>query len=189
MRALFVIILLAALFLPSGRAPASPPNDFSTGDLQTLQAEAAQGHAEAQVELGYRYYDGKGVLKDYVMAREWYEKAAAQGNARAQRNLGMLYDFGHGVPQDYTKARGWYEKVAAQGDSGAQFTIGLMYNYGRGVPQNNVKAYMWWSLATAHGNKLATQERDKVVMKMTPAQISEGQRLAQQCQAQHFKDC
>ena len=123
------------------------------------------------------------------MAREWYEKAAVQGNARAQRNLGMLYDFGHGVPQDFTKARGWYEKVAAQGDSGAQFTIGLMYNYGRGVPQNNVKAYMWWSLAAAQGNELAARERDKVIMKMTPAQISEAQRLAQQCQTQHFKGC
>jgi len=41
------------------------------------------------------------VQQDYVMAREWYEKAAAQGNTDAKSNLGALYANGQGVQQDY----------------------------------------------------------------------------------------
>jgi TPR repeat protein len=40
------------------------------------------------------------VPRDYIKAREWFEKAAAQGHAGAQNNLGALYEFGHGVKQD-----------------------------------------------------------------------------------------
>jgi len=44
-------------------------------------------------------------------------------------------------------------------------------------------------MSAAQGNKIAAQERDKVVMEMTPPQLAEAQRLAQQCQAQQFKGC
>ena len=96
MRALFVVIFLAALFLLSGRAPASPPIDFSGEDLHTLQTRAAQGDAQAQHNLGVLYAEGRGVPQDHVMARQWYEQAAAQGVAKAQNNLGMLYRDGQG---------------------------------------------------------------------------------------------
>ncbi len=39
----------------SGHAPASPPSNSSSADLQTLLGWAAQGNAKAQFELGYRY--------------------------------------------------------------------------------------------------------------------------------------
>jgi hypothetical protein len=44
-------------------------------------------------------------------------------------------------------------------------------------------------MAALQGNNLAAQERDKLVAKMTPAQLSKAQSLAQQCQALHFKGC
>ena len=50
----------------------------------------AQGHAEAQYNLGVMYKNGQGVRQDYVEARKWYEKAAAQGHAGAQTNLGIM---------------------------------------------------------------------------------------------------
>ena len=53
-----------------------------------------------------------------------------------------------------------------------------MYANGLGVPQDDVYAYMWWSISAAHGNKFTAQQRDKVAMKMTPAQIAEAQELA-----------
>lgn len=73
MRALFVIILLATLVLPSGHVLASPPIDSSAKDLQTLHARAAQGNAEAQTNLGLRYAKGQGMPQDYTMSRLWWE--------------------------------------------------------------------------------------------------------------------
>jgi hypothetical protein len=119
---------------------------------------------------------------------------AAQGNADAQFYLGSLYEKGDGVPRNYAEATKWYEKAAAQGDADAQFSLGLLYASGDGVPQDDVRAYMWFNLAVAHstGNKqksTATQRDGALTRRMTPAKIAEAQRLSQQCQSQHFKDC
>jgi TPR repeat protein len=118
---------------------------------------------------------------------------AAQGDAGAQGILGILYDQGRGVPQDYTKARLWYEKTAAQGNADAQTLLGVLYYYGRGVPQDYMRAHMWLNLAAARytgdEQKDAAKYRDLVAGVMTPAQIAEAQRLAQQCEARQFKGC
>jgi len=130
---------------------------------------------------------------DYAAALKIYQPLAAQGNADAQNNLGMLYRDGQGVPQDYTQARQWYEKAAAQGLAQAKSNLGVLYRNGQSVPQDYVWAYMWFNLATEGSTgdlqKSAAHNRDKVARRMTPAQIAEAQRLAQQCHAQQFKGC
>ena len=68
--------------------------------------------------------------------------------------------------------------AADQGDASAQITLGLRYDDGRGVPQDYVLAHMWLSLASAGGNADAQKHRSIIASKMTPAQISEAQRLA-----------
>ena len=112
MPALFVIMLLAALVLPSRYASASSPIDISAEDLQTLHTQAIQGNAEAQVSIGRLYVSGHGVPQDYGKAREWYEQAAPQGDAWAQVNLGLLYASGQGVPQDDVRTYMWYNLAA-----------------------------------------------------------------------------
>ena len=194
MRALSVITLLAACVFPAGYASASPPINISAEELQMLRTRAAQGNALAQNNLGLLYDLGDGVPQDYVVARQWYEKAAAQSYAGAQYKLGQLYQFALGVPQNYAEATKWFEKAAAQGDAEAQFSLGLMYAIGDGVPQDDVRAYMWWSLAVAHSTdkrqkSTATQRDGALTRRMTPAQIAEAQRLAQQCEAQGLKGC
>ena len=138
-----------------GRTPASPTNDISAADVQTLRTQAAQGNAEAQVNLGVLYAKGggHGVPQDYAAARQWLEKAAAQGNADAQANLGVLYaKGGHGVPQDYAKARQWFEKAATQGNAQAQLGLGVVYDSGQGVPQDHIQAARWYQKAAAQGD-------------------------------------
>jgi hypothetical protein len=103
-----------------GQTPTPPASDISAADLQTLRTQAAQGDAQAQVELGFRYKHGEGVPKDYATARGWYEKAAAQGDATAQLNLGVLYADGLGVPQDYMRAYMWFNLAAAHPRGDAQ---------------------------------------------------------------------
>ena len=118
---------------------------------------------------------------------------AAQGNTEAQTTLGHLYNNGRGVPQDYTKARQWYEKAAAQGDAGAHFQLGGLYLGAKDVPRDHVRTYMWWSLALAHStgdlSKLAADNRERIAQRITPAQIAEAKRLAQQGKSQQLNGC
>jgi TPR repeat protein len=191
MRVLVVLILLTALVFPSGQAPASPPSDTTTADLQT---QAAQGIAEAQTNLGLLYFYGRGVPRDYTKAREWFEKAAAQDHADAQYNLGVLYDFEKGVPQDFATARHWYEQAATQGHAGAQNNLGGLYEFGHGVKQDSVRAYMWYNVAASLSTNdpqkdVAAENRDEIAGGMTFAQIAEAKRLTQQCLARKFKGC
>jgi hypothetical protein len=159
---------------------------FTRGDYVTALNEwrplAENGNARAQFNLGLMYVDGLGVPQDYAEAARLFRMAAMQGDTNAQLNLGVLYAKGQGVPQDYSEAVSWYRKAAEQGDVYAQFILGRMYVLGRGVPQNYVEAHMWWNLAASQGNDDALMFRDKVAEMMTPAQIAEAQKLAQEWQ-------
>ncbi len=131
------------------------------------------------------YRHGQGVPQDDAKVLQWWRKAAEQGNAKAQYNLGLMYDNGVGVPQDYAKAVGWYRKAAAQGNADAQFFLGFMYDAGRGVPQDYAKAHMWYNLSASRSppgedRDIAVKNRDIVAKMMTPAQISEAQKLARE---------
>ena len=108
--------------------------------VDPLKTRAAQGEAEAQNNLGLRYYKGQGVPQDDAEALKWFRLAAAQGNASAQTSLGVMYSQGNGVPQDYAAALKWYRLAAAQGDAKAQFNVGFMYYEGLGVPQDQAMA-------------------------------------------------
>jgi TPR repeat protein len=47
--------------------------------------------------LGYCYYKGLKVEKDFKKAVFFYSKASENGNADAQNNLGYCYQHGEGV--------------------------------------------------------------------------------------------
>lgn len=53
-----------------------------------------------------------------------------------------------------------------------------MYSKGQGVRQDYVQAHSWLSLAASRSALSADWDRDAVAVKMTPAQITEAQRLA-----------
>lgn len=72
--------------------------------IRNLLLEAEQGSASAQNELGDCYFDGKGVIQDYVEAVKWYKLAVDKENSDAQNNLGYCYYYGKGVIQDYAEA-------------------------------------------------------------------------------------
>ena len=150
-----------------------------------LRKAAEQGHAEAQYILSTMYRDGGGVPQDYAEALKWSRKAAEQGNTSAKYILGLMYAKGQGVPQDYAEALKWFRKAAEQGDASAQLSLGLAYILGQGVPQDLAQAHMWLNLAASSfpfGVKrdISVKSRDNVAKRMTPAQISEAQKLARE---------
>ncbi len=106
-------------------------------------------------------------------------------NSLALYKLGLLYDNGSGVPQDYAKAVKWYRKAAEQGYAKAQFMIGFMYYEGRGVTQDYVQAHVWYNLAVSRlppseARNNVGKVRDLLAKRMTPAQLSEAQKLARE---------
>ncbi len=162
---------------------------YNRGDYATALREfrplAERGDVKAQFILGVMYANGQGVPQDYAEAVKWYRKAAEQGNAEAQHDLGLMYGEGLGVPQDYARAVKWYRKAAEQGYAYAQSNLGVMYGIGQGVPQDYVLAHMWFNLAVSklppgEARDRAVKNSDTAAERMTPAQISEAQKLARE---------
>lgn len=89
-------------------------------NLSALQQAAEQGDAEAQQQLGERYFWGHDVEQDYTQAVEWFRQAAEQGNLLAQFNLGKCYETGQGVNHDCDAAFDLYVQAAAQGQADAE---------------------------------------------------------------------
>jgi TPR repeat protein len=87
---------------------------------QWFARAAAQGHAGAEVAMGYDYEKGYGVVADPAQAVAWYRKAAAQNNADGLFNLGRAYQNGIGVAADTGQARTYYSQAAAHGSPEAR---------------------------------------------------------------------
>ena len=122
---------------------------------------------------------------DYATAlREW-KPLAELGNSSAQYHLGIMYENGQGIPQDYKEAVKWYRNAAEQGYYKAQNNLGLMYGTGLGVPQDYVQAYKWYNIAGENGDETGTKNRDIVAEEMTPAQITEAQKLVKEWFEKH----
>ena len=76
-------------------------------------------------------------------------------------------------------------KAAEQGVVAEQYSLGLKYYYGAGVNQDYIHAHLWWNLTANAGDEGEKELKDKAYdlrfcleQIMTPAQITEAQRLA-----------
>ena len=92
----------------------------------------------------------------------------------------MLYLLGQGAPESDQMALFWFRRAAKQEDALAFAKLGLMYALGRGVPKDLIQAHMWYNLSAAQGEKHASEFRDALVKRMTPAQVAEAQKLARE---------
>ena len=125
-RAVFNYLTRLRSSLRSTRA-AAPKGVSVPGKFQEYKANAEQGDAEAQFNLGWCYDDGRGVARDYAEAVKWYRAAAEQELADAQCNLGLCYQTGRGVDQSDAAAVKWFVRAARQGNKTAQHNLGLHY--------------------------------------------------------------
>lgn len=87
---------------------------------QWFARAAEQGHAGAEVALGYDYEKGYGVGIDAAQAVAWYRKAAAQGSADGLFNLARAYQNGIGLNADPAQAHTYYEQAASRGSKEAR---------------------------------------------------------------------
>ena len=118
---------------------------------QQLLEHAEQGDAQAQYEVGRRFWNGDGVDQDHKQAADWFDRAARQGLAAAQCALGLCYERGDGAEQDMWQAAAWYQWAAQQDDAEAQLRLSECYEKGQGVPKDKEKAAEWLYKAAQHG--------------------------------------
>lgn len=135
--------------------------------INELKSRAAQGDAEAQLELGFCYGDGIGVKQDGSEAAAWFRRAAGQGNAEAQYRFGLCCYNGVGVKRDRDGAIMWYGKAADQGHEDARKALrkhalvvkdiqlvekGLLLLEGKGVARDVPEAVKCFCEAANDGN-------------------------------------
>lgn len=120
---------------------------------------------------------------DYASAlREWYVPAS-QGEARAQYNIGVMYYKGIGTNRNLKEAAKWISAAARQDSGAAQLYLGVMHSLGEGVPQDLVLSHSWldraiMNLPEGPDRAEAIRQRTLLESKLSPAQISEAQRIA-----------
>lgn len=131
---------------------AQQPEDLGKVELAAIQQWATSGDAAAQNELGNRYRQGHGILKDSTQALAWYRRAADQNLALAQDNLSSMYRYGDGVPQDGVQAFTWEYRSAESGYAVAQYKVGFAYERGEGTAQNFAQALVFFHKAAEQGN-------------------------------------
>ncbi len=76
-----------------------------------------------------------------------------------------------------------YEDIllkASQGDANAQVRVANLYFMDDDLPHTYIKAYAWCKLAAAKGNMEGEIILNKLIKKMTPRQIAEGDALSAQ---------
>jgi TPR repeat protein len=123
--------------------------------IQLYHKAAAQGHIEAQYELGCYYAHSKFMQPEMNEAFGWFEQAANKGHAKAQYELGKCYAAGDGVERDQVIALDWYRRAAKQRHEAAEYQIGCCYVNGQGVTKDLVNAQTWFRSAAKHGYVLA----------------------------------
>jgi hypothetical protein len=149
-----------------------------------LEADANEGVAQAQFELGLAHLNGTGARPDTALARQWITRAAEQDLVAAQAKLGTMYHDGRGALQSFSLAREWLERAARKGNAEAQFRLGVMHRQGQGMQEDHVGAYVWFNLAAAQGHDEAREARDDLLALLAPDEILAAQQSSQQFPAE-----
>ncbi len=112
-----------------------------------LVRQANDGDPAAQLQLGFRYFLGKGFSADTAKAAYWIGKAADQNMPIAQYNLGVFLNNGWGVKWNPFKAYDRFKAAATDSLPEGEFAYGLFYTDNLVVPRNWQTAYHWLKLA------------------------------------------
>jgi len=78
---------------------------------------AEEGHVLSMIAMGDLYYwGGRGLERDHVRARGYFERAANLGNINAMSLAAGMFIKGEGGAKNVTRAVELYEAAAKEGD-------------------------------------------------------------------------
>lgn len=144
----FAATTLAFGAAPSLSAQAAAEPQFT---LAAVQAEAAQGQADAISTLGWLYETGKGLPADAAQAASLYRTAVSKGDAFGQWRMGVMIDEGK-APGTHEQAITLFRKAAANKSPGATASLGVMHATGRGVARDYEAAMRYYQAAARMGS-------------------------------------
>lgn len=125
------------------------------------------------------------VFDTRVGGRTWSE-VPKNVTKKAPENTSVAdyYQFGEKLEARYIEAAKQFEIAAKRGDPSASANLGYLYFFGNGVPLDILKSHMWFSLAVKGGIERAASLIVEVEERMTPDQIEEAQRMAEEWTAE-----
>ena len=110
--------------------------------------KAMLGNSDEQNKLGFYFYYGENLSRNYTKAIYWYKASATHNNVKALYNIGICFQNGTGVRQSYTEALTWFQKAASLGDANAQYNVGQYYRWNKfGIEIDLKKSYYWFKKA------------------------------------------
>lgn len=145
-------VLIGVLCILGLAAAASDLRLLKVKSFVEVKELAVNGDADAQCELGLRYHEGRGIMKDQSEAMKWWLKSAEQGFAEAQYSVATAFSTGDGVPVDKPRAARLFLRAAEQGHPQAQVKLGRAYCAGDGVEKDEHAAYEWFRKAADKGS-------------------------------------
>lgn len=136
-------------YKPSTGPQLIQPSDvtYQLWEAFMLVRKANDGDPAAQLQLGFRYFLGKGFPADTAKAAYWVGKAADQNMPLAQYNLGVFLNNGWGVKWNPFKAYERFKAAAKDSLPEGEFAFGLFYMDNLVVPRNWKTAYHWLKVA------------------------------------------
>jgi uncharacterized protein len=128
--------------------------DESQSFLRTYAA-AAQGDADAELQLGIDYLTGVGVRKDRVQATSLFQQAAGKGQLECQCLAAAISasDDDWTIPAEMKLAGDLCLNAANHGSADAQLVLSAFYTMGRGVPKDATQAAFWHRKAAEMGRR------------------------------------
>lgn len=141
-----------------------------------LKAQAENGDAEAQFEMGKAYFGYSSSKKIRAEAEKWFLMAAEQGHDKAIYFLSQLRFSNYECPIEVL------EKLALEGYSEAQFSLGARYqNYLNDSLNDLSIAYKWMLLSCNDPHELYDRTWSLINhFKISHLEISKGQKMAKE---------
>ncbi|KAG0248603.1 hypothetical protein BG011_010090 [Mortierella polycephala] len=107
----------------------------------------------SQYHIGYMYYTGSGVPRDYITATQWFKKAAGDEYGLAEHAMGAIHNYGRGTQVDLKEAKKWYLRALEHGQGFVANELGLaMITMGREI---RIQGYGYIEDASKEGDLLA----------------------------------
>jgi len=147
--------------------------------MALFEQAANAGNNTAKFMLGYAYYQGVGVEKNYYDAVNLIRDAANAGFDEAQYTFATIYVSGKGIAQNYGNAVKYYRMAIGQGNVQAMMDLAEILTEGKMYPQNLVQAHILYNIASVYGVKQATEYRDALEKSLKLEELLEAQNAAE----------
>ncbi|MDD4978338.1 MAG: tetratricopeptide repeat protein [Gallionella sp.] len=141
----YLCCLIAVLFIATGALASEDIGDelrnLEQLPIAELEKAADAGNANAQLLLGYEYFTGNRLDRNYQKALTYYQDSAKNGSHAAMSTICNMYLYGYGVEKDYTVAFQWCKDAARAGNRSAMVMLAEIVTAKDGPMRDKPESY------------------------------------------------